>query len=634
LARARAVFAAFVLLVFCLQGRASDAPQWVLVRTAHFSVTTDAGPERGREVALRFEQMRDIVGEVVFSRRVNFPVPLEIIAFLSSEEFRQFTPLWHGKPTQAAGLFQPSEDRDFILLDLSSPDPYQAVFHEYTHFLLNGNYPPAQLWFDEGLAEYCSTFTMSRGIAEIGVPRQGIAETLHNVPWMPLAELFAVSHQSPQYNETGDRRSLFYAQSWLVVHYIFDKDLKAQLGSYFGLVRNQQIPIADAVQQAFGMSALQLGKQIQGYFQNETLRYTEVSVPEPRDALVYTSEELHTVDAQARLADAHLHSPDYLDKSIGEFQQILQSDPENAAAHRGLGLGYLYKSDFTQADSHFRKAAQFDARDPRALYYLALLQSRESAAGRKPNLGEMRQDLEQSVRLDPDFAGAYHLLAFVQIAEGSPSAAVATEVKALKLRPRDESYMASYAQYLAANRQYDEAEAVWRRLAASDQHASIVAAAAGLEELKEARNGSDKKSGVRIGGELVAQQATPAAMPPEPARPAASASVPAPKAAAAPIAAEASDDSEKLAEAPPKIDKRSILFLKARLVSVDCSASPAATLTLVSGKKTWTMHTSDASHLVVVGADKFSCDWQGRNVAVNYRATGGSDGDLVSLEIE
>jgi hypothetical protein len=35
-----------------------------------------------------------------------------------------------------------------------------------------------------------------------------------------------------------------------------------------------------------------------------------------------------------------------------------------------------------------------------------------------------------------------------------------------------------------------------------------------------------------------------------------------------------------------------------------------------------------------LGADNFSCDWNDRKVGVNYRDTGHSTGELVSLEIE
>ena len=40
-----------------------------------------------------------------------------------------------------------------------------------------------------------------------------------------------------------------------------------------------------------------------------------------------------------------------------------------------------------------------------------------------------------------------------------------------------------------------------------------------------------------------------------------------------------------------------------------------------------------AGSLLLIGADEFSCGWKNRPVAVNYKAGGKADGDLVSLEV-
>src|SRR5438445_9603998 len=152
----------FVFLVFAKLGAglpayASEA-QWVEVQSPHFSVITDAGEKRGREVAMRFEQMRAVFGALMTKANVNIPIPLQIVAFRNTKELRQIAPLWHGKPIQLAGLFQGSEDRSFIMLDMSVENPWTVVFHEYAHQLMNGVLAAAvDPWFEEGFAEYFSS---------------------------------------------------------------------------------------------------------------------------------------------------------------------------------------------------------------------------------------------------------------------------------------------------------------------------------------------------------------------------------------------------------------------------------------------------------------------------------------------
>jgi hypothetical protein len=110
------LFSGLLLLSLTSTAFAGD-PQWVEVRSPHFSVITDTGEKKGREVALKFEQMRAVFGALLTKAKVNLPVPLQIVAFRNTKELRQFAPLWHGKPISLAGLFQSGEDRSFILLD-------------------------------------------------------------------------------------------------------------------------------------------------------------------------------------------------------------------------------------------------------------------------------------------------------------------------------------------------------------------------------------------------------------------------------------------------------------------------------------------------------------------------------------
>ena len=111
---------ALTLVVFILHFTNSPLvkagePEWVEVRSPNFCVITDAGEKRGRDVAMRFEQMRAVFGTLMSNAKVTLPVPLQIVAFRNTKEMRQVAPIFHGKPTQVAGLFQSGGDRSFII---------------------------------------------------------------------------------------------------------------------------------------------------------------------------------------------------------------------------------------------------------------------------------------------------------------------------------------------------------------------------------------------------------------------------------------------------------------------------------------------------------------------------------------
>jgi hypothetical protein len=80
-------------------------------------------------------------------------------------------------------------------------------------------------------------------------------------------------------------------------------------------------------------------------------------------------------------------------------------------------------------------------------------------------------------------------------------------------------------------------------------------------------------------------------------------------------------------------DKRPMAFVSGKIMGVDCSAEPGAVLTMAAAGKTYHLHVTDRNKLVLINADKFSCEWKGVKAAANYRDSGNLQGDLISLEL-
>ncbi len=461
----------WVLLLLSFSGLLSSTPcsaagpQWIEIQSPHFSVVTDAGERRGREVAIRFEQMRAVFGALMAKANVNLPVPLQIVAFRDSKELRQVVPLWHGKPIQVAGLFQGGQARSFIMLDMSVDSPWTVVFHEYAHQLMSGNLSgEVDPWFEEGFAEYFSSIEVDGKQARVGKIPSDTYEILRQNAVMKVGDLLKVQHNSSTYNESGDHRTVFYAESAMLVHYLYDKGLIPKLGLYFSLRTEKGVAVEDAIQQAFGMSAAQFDKAVQDYISSG--HYMYFALPTPADIVEkgYGVRPVTAIDASAVIADIHLHSLDYHDKAVSEFQEILKTDPNNAAASRGLGYGYLQKGDFKQAGEYFKRAAATDSKDPRIHYYSALLMSRE---GTNHELPEMTREIETAISLDPNFADAYTLLTFALAQSGEPAKALADMQKAVSLSPGNENYRFDLAQMYISNQKTDEAISIFRILSKS-----------------------------------------------------------------------------------------------------------------------------------------------------------------------
>jgi len=561
---------------------------------------------------MRFEQMRAVFATLMTKGNVNIPVPLQIVAFRNTKEFRQFAPLWHGKPTQLAGLFQGGEDRSFIMLDMSLENPWSVVFHEYAHQLMSGSLAQhTDPWFEEGFAEFFSTIEVDNKEARVGKPSQEAYLVLQQAGWIRVADLFKVRHNSQTYNESGDRRSVFYAESNMLMHYIYDNQaqLLPRVGAYFDLTSNKRVPVEDAIQQAFGMSPAQLDKTLHDYVSRGQYKYYPIPTPANIVTSGYTTASLSAADSNAIMADIHLHSPDYRDKALEEFQEILKTDANNAAALRGLGYAYLQKKQFSEAADYFRRAAQLDSKDPRVHYYSALLMNREGGFADREKLPEMIKELEAAIALDPNFAEPYSLLGFAQGFTGDWEKGLANMQKAVALSPRNSWYQFNLAQMFLNHRQPDQAIPLLQSLTRDPDPQVAQRAGQSLvyaQQMKEmVERGAQFQEGEPVRVRVETTEPDEPENPPPPSKPG----------SATPTAG------------PVK-------FMKGTLTGVDCSAAPGAVLTVVSGTATWKMKVADVNRAVLLGADKFSCSWNKQKVAVNYVETGTGEGRVISLEIQ
>src|SRR6185437_12769082 len=154
-----------------------------------------------------------------------------------------------------AGYFQPGPEKNYILLrlDAAQEHPFSTVYHEYTHFAFSGAAEWMPLWLNEGIAEFFQNTDIQGKDVNLGQPSQDDVLYLRENRLIPLPVLFAVDHNSPYYHEEN-KGSIFYAESWALVHYLRVKDFKERtnrLGDYAELLARKTDPIGAATT-AFG----------------------------------------------------------------------------------------------------------------------------------------------------------------------------------------------------------------------------------------------------------------------------------------------------------------------------------------------------------------------------------------------
>ena len=446
---------------------------WVEVRTAHFSVISDVGEKRASEMARRCEQLRAAFSTLIDHATTNDPAPLLIFALNGEKEVGELGGFADGK-SRHAGLFLARSDQSFILID-ASDDPWRAALHEYTHELLNANTSSnVQTWFDEGFAEYMSTFESSNGHAQVGkVPLAELQFLRRNGKLLRLADLISVNRNSDIYNHNGPMQETFYAQSWLLVHYLFDHQLTGRAQAFFDLLATGTA-LDDATQKAFGMKSAKLEDELLAYAKGERFRYFSLPVAHDESVKAVSARPLDDVTVAAMKADIRwhgevVHSNQEIAQYADEFKALVASGPSNTVALRSLGLALMEQKDYDGALLYLRQAANSDSEDAQIHRALSLvLGALEAAASTGVPPNSSYAEAEICARLQPGYADAYRLMGFSLMRQGDYDQAETMMRKAVSLSPRSEVYKLNLADIELKKQEYAPALALLQELKNSD----------------------------------------------------------------------------------------------------------------------------------------------------------------------
>src|SRR5436853_5306544 len=202
------------LLVAAAELPAAAKDSWVRVRTANFTLYGSGGESKAKEIGQDLENLRAVLVSVRKSAVANSPVPTSVFVFPSDAALEPYKPRFQGKPRNLSAFFRGTSDGNYIALSARwNSDPRRIVYHEYIHYFLRSNFPPQPAWYEEGLAEFYSTFRIEGDEVQVGLPVEAHIRTLRESPPIPLERLLAIGRNSPEYNE-WQRQGIFYAESW------------------------------------------------------------------------------------------------------------------------------------------------------------------------------------------------------------------------------------------------------------------------------------------------------------------------------------------------------------------------------------------------------------------------------------
>ncbi|MGH7496101.1 MAG: DUF1570 domain-containing protein [bacterium] len=399
--------------------------KWIRVQSEHFIIKSNADEKVAKLAAANLERLRRTLALLNNAAAVNAPVPTSIFLFKNKNSFKPYTLPAHQKVPSVAGYFLARPDRNYIAINAEARAA-QIIYHEYLHFFVNNNLPDAPLWFNEGLAEYYSTFESNEDKTRIGLPVAHHMAFLkqHATSLKPTAliSLDQLLEKGDILHEEETKIGSFYAQSWLLVHYLMQgqqRKLRPQLSRYLMLLAHG-FPQSNAFREAFEKEEGELQKELEYYLRQFLFNYTEINssdlavaaqaqvAPLPYEEVLFYLGDLLAHQGKERLHEAEAH-----------FSHAISVNPNYALGYAGLGFVEMNRGSITEARRYFAQAIAFVPPHAEIYYHYGNclmdgIKSRAQVNRRDPavqqNLREARGAFRTAIDLDNDLVEAYAAL--------------------------------------------------------------------------------------------------------------------------------------------------------------------------------------------------------------------------------
>jgi tetratricopeptide (TPR) repeat protein len=604
---------AFALALLLLPISAVAADNWIEVRSPHFTVETNAGEKEARRIADQFEQIRNMFHSAFTTLHVDPPQPILIVAAKNENTLKLFLPEeWEVKGhIHHAGLYQPAQDKDYVVLrlDTEGENPFHTLYHEYTHALLRLNFSNLPLWLNEGLAEFFGNSTLGDKEIKTGTIDPGHLYLLNQNKLIPIETLLEVDHNSPYYNETN-RASVFYAESWAVVHFLMldEEARQKQLMKNFLSAWSKSGDQLAAAREAFG-DLKQFGKKIESYARQGSFRIGVVKVGQGAADKTYAVRSVSAGEALAIRGDFFTHH-NRVEQAQPVLEEALKAEPDLPFVHEALGFYHFRRQEPEESDKEMVQAIKLGATGFAPQYFHGLLLMHQSGYEGESSK-EATLVLEKAVHLNPDFSPAYEALS--QAYRRSPDTqkqAVNAAIKAVQLDPGEFAYSVNLAYLLLNNGRLSEARIMAQRiLAAANSQGEKEVANNMLQHVQQAEERAAKKTNA----------------PPSEEGSKDSRNVPIVTGPAGTARPEPSTDA-------PVLRKRGTFATDGAISAVECAKKPEVMINVDLASGPVTFYAPDFSKIALSWADgvpepKLStCTlWKGRHVKVWFSATPGKE---------
>ena len=411
------------LLAASLAANAStpiDERDWIEVRSDNFKIYSVLGEERSTELLRHLEVMRKSLGDSSEQPTWQAGVPTVIVAVDNHDDYAAI-----GAPANSAGFFFSDLRENAIVIDDSDvASGIQIILHEYAHYLNKQSgrirYPR---WYEEGNAEYLSHSRLHEQAFEYAMtPRQHVA-TLHFTQWLPYSDVLETGNTATLDQIEG---AVFYAQSWLLVHYLRSRDssergIHDKLSIYTTAISKGRSHV-EAFELAFAIDVEELEQELLQYYLDRQFSSRQVPADTALPGFRTRVRELSRSEAQLVLAKMALRFEN-IDQAETWFDAVLADQDLRAHAEAGLGRVLGFRGETEAANKRFDNAIHLMAWDfviwmDYAQYWAQRIAFAPDYTTREKYAAELLHALESALTINEATPELNSLMGYAHIAKG------------------------------------------------------------------------------------------------------------------------------------------------------------------------------------------------------------------------
>lgn len=490
-----------LIVALLVAGTASAAAQrvWTEVRSENFTVVSDAGAGRARDIAWQFEQIRAALGHTFPWIRTTPARPIVVFVARGEQTMRTLLPaMWEQGRDGArfSSIGQTGRDRAYIVVrgdyridDREGISPYQAAYWSYAARALGDTSPHLPEWLVRGMSELLSNTLVRDTEIQIGRTLPQNLRHLRSRPRLSLQQVIAP--RSGTDRPSVDDLFALDAHAWAFVHFLVWADRGAYaplLNAYITGVLAGADPVTSVATTLGDVSRFENAFNV--YINRDVFFFASFPVAARLGQDGFPARDLSAADAATMRALLLVAG----DRPADARVLAVEAEKLGPAGVSAEVAALLAETDDVEGErvDQLKAALERAVTQPQVSWYAPYrLATLLRPAGDRALLARIAALLEQATTANPNADAAWAYLGEVRAAVGRADAVTAAE-RAIVLMPASSRHRVSLARvYLRLGRQADALRAAGIGRALARDQAERANAQGVLAELARAMTSTE-----------------------------------------------------------------------------------------------------------------------------------------------